>query len=424
MIEPVQKSPDEPIVADICLTAEWLVLQAVDFPWELLAGAQVETADGDSLLVRKITMRPWPNGPLLELVDSNGLDKKARIFNLKGFQSGYLSSIRWTDESPCSANSLRLKMEQSSQARRVAEDVERAKRKSIESNRKRKAELEREAQADAMREQLRLAEEVRRRAESHQRERVKRAREEAKAKAAARREIIKQHVEHRSIERLCHFTRLRNLSSILQHGVLSRSKIANTECPVICNDPERFDRRLDRISLSVTFPNYKLFYRYQRQDSHIPDGDQWVVLLINPQICWTHDALFCRTNAASATVSRLHDDALSSPEAFESLFDDQLGNQGRELRRLPLNFTWDPQAEVLVKDRIAPDNIMCMAFPDHASCDAAQRLVAGVREWLRPPIDFAVDRLLFKPRHDYEYWKNPGTEAVEAASSTRVSCPW
>lgn len=410
-------------IANSRLTAEWIVQHAVDIPWELLAGAEIDTNDGRSVLVRRVTMRPWPNGPLLEVVCADGIDGKSRNFNLKAFESGLLSVIRFSDQSPWTAQLVRLNTERAREARHAAEEVQTAKRDLVEINRKRTAELERKARAEALQEQLRMAEEARRRKEAHERELSRIALEEAWAKAAARREAIRQDIEIRSIERLCHYTRIRNLPTILKHGLLSRSKLAAIGCAVIQNDPERFDRRLNRISLSVTFPNYKLFYRCQRQDSHFPGGDQWVVLLISPNVCWNHDALFCKTNAASATVSNIHDEALSTPNAFAAMFDDQQSNHAREHRHLPPNFTWDPQAEVLVKDMIAPQEIMCIAFRDHASREDGRKLVAPMPESCKH-IDFAMDPSLFKPRFDYEHWKNPFAKELQSLGNNWGGCPW
>jgi hypothetical protein len=405
-----------------CLTAEWVLEHAIDIPWESLTDAQVEMASGQLLWVRRVTIRPWPNGPLLELVDPQDLQKKPRLFNLKGFQSGCIKTVYAAPGKKSAIEGCRLEAEQNSSARHIAEEHARVKTELARRTRRRQAvheknvQLERETERHKLRERI---EDLERQLENR---RIEVAIQAAKTARTARRDAIKNQIESRSIDQLCHFTRIRNLPFILQYGLLSRSRIAQTGRPVICNDPERFDRRLDRISLSVTFPNYRLFYRYQKNDCHVPQGDRWVVMLISPEICWTHDSLFCRTNAASTTISRLPDDALSTPDAFESLFDDQQGNMGRQDRQLPPNLTWDPQAEVLVKDVIMPENIMYMAFQDHASCDAAFALFDGNAGPPRSGIGFRVDKSMFKPRHDYEYWRSACAEEVKGR--TLGSCPW
>ena len=64
------------------------------------------------------------------------------------------------------------------------------------------------------------------------------------------------------IKEFVHFTNERNLLSILCRGVLSRKVLQENNIPFEYNDEKRLDGMLDAVSLSVTAPNYLIFYKY------------------------------------------------------------------------------------------------------------------------------------------------------------------
>lgn len=69
-------------------------------------------------------------------------------------------------------------------------------------------------------------------------------------------EIAKNH----NIEYFVHFTRLENLDSIIQKGIITRSELNFKQINYQYTDENRFDNQLNTISLSVTFPNYKMLF--------------------------------------------------------------------------------------------------------------------------------------------------------------------
>ena len=75
---------------------------------------------------------------------------------------------------------------------------------------------------------------------------------------------IQQICDERNIETLVHFTRVENLSSILQNGLLSRKALEILEetrgQQFLFNDRKRKDGHKDAICLSISFPNYQMFY--------------------------------------------------------------------------------------------------------------------------------------------------------------------
>ena len=71
---------------------------------------------------------------------------------------------------------------------------------------------------------------------------------------------IKWHVRNRKIDVLCHFTRLENLIGILGNGLLPRRTLSERYIPFYAVDPYRRDDCPEAVCLSISFPNYMLFY--------------------------------------------------------------------------------------------------------------------------------------------------------------------
>lgn len=161
----------------------------------------------------------------------------------------------------------------------------------------------------------------------------------------------------REIAFLVHFTRLENLSSILQQGLRPVSEHrALCNKPVI-NDEHRLDGHLDGTSLSIAFPNYLMFYKYRQQL-----GTEWVVLGIDPSVLWTKECGFCQRNAATAEMAQQSVANLQTLTAFQGMFDEIDGLSTRAEQRLKSFDPTDPQAEVLIFDNIEPHLITGVAF--------------------------------------------------------------
>ena len=181
---------------------------------------------------------------------------------------------------------------------------------------------------------------------------------------------IRKIVEDRNIKCLYHYTRLRNINSILADGIMSRSKMDKTGMEYDYSDDERLDGMEDRISLSVGFPNYKTFYK-KRQ---LFEDEIWVVLALNPDILWELDCLFNKNNAASMQMRNESVEYRKTPEAFESMFEDEERDN-----ELPSWYTTDVQAEVLVLDFIDPKYIKYINVKDSKD----KRKVMSELNWLK-----------------------------------------
>jgi hypothetical protein len=178
-----------------------------------------------------------------------------------------------------------------------------------------------------------------------------------------RRDRIRAIAEERKIERLVHFTPEENLSSILKDGLISLSRLMKTGTKVRRTDRIRLDDRLDWISVSISSPNFRMFYRKRQQMLDVGD---WVVLEIEPTVLWACDCLFVASNAASRQVASVHDEKLRGPKALESMFD------GKRDPRLEPSDPTDVQAEVLVHETI-PRCYIRRVFVNNASEDQVTR---------------------------------------------------
>lgn len=154
---------------------------------------------------------------------------------------------------------------------------------------------------------------------------------------------LKHIIEKRNIEEFIHFTNIHNIESILNYGLVPRKIHDERNIKAIPSDKE--NRLLSCISLSITFPNYKMLYAKKKQM-----GDLFILLIIDKSFLYEKVLKrYFPTNASSF----MHWDCSSSDwkyssscyrgiKAFEKMF---IGPERQE-RKLPDNYTYDPQAEI------------------------------------------------------------------------------
>lgn len=99
---------------------------------------------------------------------------------------------------------------------------------------------------------------------------------------------IQQFCVERDITLLCHFTRIENLHSILQQGLLGRNLLETRRQQFLFNDHDRVDGHKEAICLSISFPNYQMFYsiREEKKETQEANDSQWVVLLLDAKVLW------------------------------------------------------------------------------------------------------------------------------------------
>lgn len=182
---------------------------------------------------------------------------------------------------------------------------------------------------------------------------------------------IAQRIIERKINSLYHFTTIENLFSILEREfiysrtLIDQLKLTNdgfyTGDYVDHMDAERLDGLRDYINLSLSRPHWYLLNKYS-QRPELKHFD-WCILQLNTEPLLRPNTLFSVCNAASNVAKRYG----VSPGliAFDNLFREQVETPNKVYTRhnLPLHFTTDIQAEVLVKDQISIQNIKSVFLP-------------------------------------------------------------
>jgi len=210
---------------------------------------------------------------------------------------------------------------------------------------------------------------------------------------------IRQFVEQRKISHLVHFTRLENLANILKNGLVGRDELDSREQPYVFNDKLRLDHIANSICLSVSFPNYKMFYSYRCQDQNA----DWVVIRLKPNILWSKTAIFCVRNAAERNIAQQSKNQRLSFQAFENMFENQDGYPTRELTQIPSYYPTNPQAEILIVESIDPTFIVDVVV-DRDDKIRNQVEFNKIIDGNSHMTTFYRGNDYFLPRNDYKHW--------------------
>ena len=212
---------------------------------------------------------------------------------------------------------------------------------------------------------------------------------------------LQRYCKEREIETLYHFTRIENLRSILQEGLIGRSILHSRESQFLWNDDDRADGCSKANCLSISFPNYQMFYSIrERKKSEGVNDSHWVVLLLDAKLLWELDCAFCQRNAASNAVSTIPLDERKKPTALMVMFGDFYSIKRQDLQ-IPKNYPTHPQAEVLVFDQIPAEYINAIHFRDATILEEWRSNYTGTFS-----DKFFVNRDYFNARSDYEVWKS------------------
>jgi hypothetical protein len=201
-------------------------------------------------------------------------------------------------------------------------------------------------------------------------------------------EKIASFLKDNNIEYLVHFTPVKNLKSILEHGICSNKYCNEHGIKYVPTDKDRYDGYTDFISLSISFPNYKMFYK-KRQTM----DEDFAVLLIDISVLSLYgsdERKFSNKNAASNNSQKG-----GSLEYLKQMFERP---SLREKLGLQENYTTDPQAEVLIKGRIPTDYIKEIHIN---TLDAYEEAKEYVEEDL-----LKLGSPMFAKRRDYEFWSS------------------
>lgn len=176
---------------------------------------------------------------------------------------------------------------------------------------------------------------------------------------------LEEILARRGIEYFVHFTPVDNLRSIIANGLMTISQLENDHNMVFTRtDDMRLDNQENSISLSVSFPNYKMLYTKKLQNPQT----EWCVLLISPKAVVGMDCTFDRSNSASNdSTARREYTSNNKVAAFEDMFADVVGQYNRsEMKDYGTpeceRYATDPQAEILCHSPIPIKDIICCCF--------------------------------------------------------------
>ena len=198
----------------------------------------------------------------------------------------------------------------------------------------------------------------------------------------------------RGIAYLVHFTSVDNIESILENGLLTREYLENEDIEFDYNDEYRIDEVEDSVSLSITSPNYKMFYPIRCNNPE----KEWVVFKLKAIDVLKLDCAFCYKNAASSEITNIPLEERCTYEAYLTLFDEEHTEYTREQMRLTRDEPTNPQAEILVLESIPVEYIEYAIFQDKSIYDKYKNLFDGtnIMAW--------YDREIYCGRHDYKFW--------------------
>ena len=208
------------------------------------------------------------------------------------------------------------------------------------------------------------------------------------------REALKRNAEDRQIRCLYHYTRISNLPTILENGLCSLTDLKHLNISYMANDMDRLDNQPRSISVSIGFPNYLTFYTKRRES-----GADFAILALRPDLLWELDAAFNRSNAASSEMAATPIGERKTLRAFGSMFGDLTGIERSKLKLRPY-YTTDPQAELLVFERIDPSYIMFVNVENEEVKAEVEKMLAG-KPYFRT---VSVYPDLYRPRSDWRFW--------------------
>lgn len=198
---------------------------------------------------------------------------------------------------------------------------------------------------------------------------------------------IRQAVEERQIPFLVHFTRTKNLPSILAHGIVPRDQLGIGAIKGDTNDELRLDNQLGASCFSIGFPNAKMLWKL-RQDN---PGVNWAVLVVSRTILWEIPCAFCPTNAASASVTCHPIENFQTAAALDALYAPQPGID-REAEKLKPYDPTDVQAEVLAFGQIPAAQILGAVFQRAAIKDQYAPILGDRTTWVHGDRGFFSQR--------------------------------
>lgn len=196
------------------------------------------------------------------------------------------------------------------------------------------------------------------------------------------------------VKYLVHFTKVENLQSIFANGILPVSELLSRKIEYNWNDEYRIDGYPTASCFSIGFPNYRMFYPTRNRYPHA----EWAVLGIKREVLWEKECAFCKENAAHSNELSLSLTERKGVSGFHRMFEEYEGKPSRSEMRIPPYLPTNPQAEVLLFDKVELSYIIGVAFENKETKEKHHHLI---------PKDLKVfiQKDYFYPRNDHEFWR-------------------
>ncbi|PSU25664.1 hypothetical protein CTM97_03750 [Photobacterium phosphoreum] len=195
-------------------------------------------------------------------------------------------------------------------------------------------------------------------------------------------------LSERGIKSLYHFTKIENLEAISKQGIIPRAQLKEGDYEY--TDINRSDGFLDANCISISFPQYRMFF-IKRIKNPLQN---WVVFEISPELLSACEAAFFERNAASRIVQSEVIENRKTATAFENMFSNIDNLPKREESKIPDCYPTDPQAEVLVFDKVDKSFIVAAHFPSEDVADHYAHSLNGIPAKVTPE--------LFENRMDHD----------------------
>jgi len=216
----------------------------------------------------------------------------------------------------------------------------------------------------------------------------------------SRAQQIQAFCHSRGITTVVHFTRLCNLPSIINDGLIPRALLDGDVVPF--NDAYRYDEYLEANCMSISFPNYQMFYSCR--ENHDNTDARWIVFTVDARVLWELDCAFCIENASSNSVRRIPLEQRKSLGALQKMFDDYTFENRTVTRSelgVPESYPTHPQAEVLVFDTVPLKYFRAVHFEKKSDHQKYEATLSP----LRNNLNVFIKRDLFLYRKDWVKWR-------------------
>lgn len=168
---------------------------------------------------------------------------------------------------------------------------------------------------------------------------------------------LKKILIDRNINHFIHCTPLENLSSILEHGIVSRKTLEKSDDVHGCiTDPLRMDEHPEASCFSVQSPNFDHLRRIHKDFNHA------AIIVVSVDLILNFKCAFYPRNAAKNDFKYKSLNHWQWSDRFEEMFSNDGPRVTKDGSPYPRNWTTYADAEVLAFGQIAPELIEQVAI--------------------------------------------------------------